>query len=435
VGFWGESYYGFTSYAAAMSGHPAITCIAPGDIGTDRRASWLRQGAFLLNTTGYWAMAMDAKEYTDTRGIDPYHLPLAEMPTAAGLKAGLFRAMIEHLDDAEWWHARSLAHRLGDVRVPVLCWSGWYDNYLGPLLTDYQQLLTGHPRPETVHLLIGPWDHEGSGDYTDQAACHRLPPTAQHRWDTYQQFFDHYLLGLSNGFGDKGPVEMFMLGANRWHHEPAWPPPQSTPTPLYLRTDNRLSLTPPATSEPPDTFYYDPADPVPETVGRNCWALATALTDRRHLDDRPDIGRYVSQPLEDDLIFCGPVAAHLHAASSAVDTDFTVTLCDIFEDGTVNTIQDGIIRARYRHGPGHPSPIEPGRVYHYRIDLYATSYLIPRGHRLRVDVASSNFDRYDRNLNTGGPFGVTARTAVAEQAIHHTPGNASHIVLPLAKRR
>jgi putative CocE/NonD family hydrolase len=434
VGLWGESYYGFTSFAAAISGHPAIACIAPGDIGLDRRAAWLRQGAFLLNTTGYWAMAMDAREYGDVSAVDPYHLPLIEMPASAGLEGRFFRTLLDHADDGEWWDARTLVRRLPEVRVPVLSWGGWYDNYIGPQLDDRRRLLASHPRPETVHLLVGPWDHEGSAEYTDRAVCQPLPLTAQHRWDSYQAFFDHYLMGLDNGFGDEGPVEVFTLGASRWRHAPSWPPPGVVETPLYLRAGGVVSLQAPDSQESVDQYTYDPSDPVPETVGRNCWALCTALDDRRRLDGRGDILRYLGEPLDSDLELAGPLTAELYAATSAVDTDFTVTLCDVFEDGTVNTIQDGIVRARYRDGLDHPSLLEPGRVYRYVISLCATSYVVRRGHRLRVDVSSSNFDRYDRNPNTGERFGSSTRMLVAEQAIHHAPGRASHVVLPVITR-
>jgi uncharacterized protein len=434
VGFWGESYYGFTSYAAAISGHPAIACVAPGDIGVDRRASWFRQGAFLLNTTGLWALSMDAVEYADLSGVDPYQLPLADIPARAGIEGDFFRQIIDHVEDPAWWALHCLSDRLADVRVPILVWSGWYDNYLGPLLSDYASLLRSHPHPEDVHLFVGPWDHEGVSDYSHRAVCLEVPSTARHRWDTYQAFFDRYLMGLDNGFGQEGSVELFVLGENRWTVEAAWPPPATVPMRFHLRQGGTLSPAPPEAEEPPDTYRYDPADPVPETVGRNCWALCTALDDRRRLDGRRDIVRYLSEPLDQDLTLTGPIEAQLFAASSAVDTDFTVTLCDVFEDGTVNTIQDGIVRARYRDGLDRPSLIEPGQVYGYRIDLFATCYAVRAGHRLRVDVSSSNFDRYDRNLNGPEPFGTSSRTVVAEQAIHHSPEQPSCVILTLLAR-
>jgi putative CocE/NonD family hydrolase len=320
------------------------------------------------------------------------------------------------------------------VRCPVLSWGGWYDNYIGPQLSDYATVLEHHPHPETVHLLVGPWDHEGSAEHTDRAACVQLPRTAGHRWDAYQAFFDHYLRDEDNGFGRGGNVEVFTIGRNDWRHESAWPPPAMVPTPFYLRADGRLDLEPPVTDEAPDTYRYDPADPVDETVGANCWALCTALGDRRRLDRRRDILTYLSEPLAADLELTGPVTATLHAATSAPDTDFTVALCDVFGDGTVNPIQDGIVRARYRNGMDDPSPIEPGRVYAYEVDLFATSYVVTAGHRLRVDISSSCFDRYDRNPNTGLPLGRSANTIIADQVIHHTPGAPSRVRLPLIPR-
>lgn len=429
VGMWGESYYGFTSYAGAISGHPALACIAPGDISVDRRASWVRQGAFLLNTTGYWALAMDAPEYADVAGVDAYHLPLIDLPSTVSVEGRFYRTLLEQIDNAEWWKRHSLVHRLDEVRVPVLSWGGWYDNYVGPQLSDYRHLMSSHPDPKSVHLFIGPWDHEGSAGRADRAVCHKVPDTNAYRWDTYQRFFDWYLMRIDNGFGSDGSVCVFTLGANSWQRLPSWPPPDLTQTVLYLREGGRLSSDAPQEPEEPDEYSYDPADPVPETVGRCCWELCTALEDRRWLDTRRDILRYVSDPLVRDLELAGPITAELYASTSAVDTDFTVTLCDVFADGTVNTIQDGIIRARYRNGYCEPSLVEPGRIYRYAIGLAETSYVVPLGHRLRVDVASSNFDRYDRNLNDGAPTGTSHQPIIARQTIHHSAAASSRVLL------
>jgi len=434
VGLWGESYYGYTSLAAAISGHPAIACIAPGDIGADRRQTWFRQGAFLQNTTGYWAIAMDGREYADVTAVDPWHLPLAKMAATIGLEGAYLEEILAHVEDDAWWAPRGLGDRLSDVRVPVLSWGGWWDNYIGPQLRDHVAIRDAHPDPATVHLMVGPWDHEGSGDHTDRAVCIQLPATSQHRWDAYQAFFDRYLMGIDNGFGREGPVELFTLGANRWRHEAAWPPPGSVQTPVYLRAGGLLSLVAPGGDETADSYRYDPANPVADTVGENCWALCTALGDRRRLDGRPDILRYSGEVLEDDLELSGPVTALLYASTSAADTDFTVTLCDVFTDGTVNPIADGIVRARYRNGLSAPAPVEPGRPHEYRIDLFATSYVVAAGHRLRVDVSSSCFDRFDRNPNTGEPFGRATATVVAEQTVHHSAALPSHVVLPVRPR-
>jgi putative CocE/NonD family hydrolase len=432
VGLFGESYYGFTSFAAAISGHPAIRAIAPGDIGLERQATWVRQGALLLNTTGYWALSMDASEYADVSRLDPFHLPIRDLPATIGLQGAFFRGVVDHAADPAWWLPRSLHHQIGQIRCAVLSWSGWYDNYVGPQLDDLARLMAVHPHPETVHLMIGPWDHEGSAGGADRAVCIPVPDTARHRWDTYEAFFDRYLRGEDNGFGAAGQADLFTIGRNTWRSSECWPPAEMQPTPIYLREGAHLSFDAPIGAEPPDRYVYDPSNVAGETVGKSCWALCTTLGDRRTLDDRTDVLHYTSEPLAQDLELTGPVVAELHAASSAVDTDFAVTLCHVLADGTVNTIQDGIVRARYRHGVDHAEALQPGAVERYEISLFATSYLVPAGDRLRVDVASSCFDRYDRNLNTGEPIGQGSRWVVAEQTIHHDAAHPSRVILPIA---
>jgi hypothetical protein len=372
---------------------------------------------------------MDDPGYADLTRVDPWHLPLVGMAAAAGSPGAYFRATIDRAGDDAWWRERSLRHLLADVRVPVLTWSGWYDNFTGEQLLDLELIRATHPAPETVHLMVGPWDHEGSGEHTDHAVCVPVPPTAAHRWDAYQAFFDTYVMRAADA-APVPPVEVFTLNAG-WQRPAAWPPPAAMPTAYHLRAGGLLSTEPPVTDEEPDTYDYDPANPIPETLGGNCWELCEALGDRRAIERRPDVLTYTTPPLANDLELTGHISAVLYAATSAVDTDFTVAVIDVFEDGTANQIQDGIVRARFRDGMGAASFVEPGAVVPYAIDLAATSYLIRRGHRLQVDVSSSCFDRYDRNPNTGGAYGHTAVEVVARQAIYHAPGRASHVLLPV----
>ena len=262
--------------------------------------------------------------------------------------------------------------------------------------------------------MVGPWDHEGSGEHTDHAVCVPVPPTAAHRWDAYQAFFDTYVMRAP----DAAPVpavEVFTLNAG-WQRPPSWPPPAATADgvpPARRRACSPPSHRPPTSSR--TRYDYDPANPIPETLGGNCWELCEALGDRREIEQRPDVLTYATPPLAADLELTGPITAVLYAATSAVDTDFTVAVIDVFEDGTANQIQDGIVRARYRNGMDAPSLVEPGEVVRYEIDLFATSYLLRRGHRLQVDISSSCFDRYDRNPNTGGAYGHAADPVVAHQ--------------------
>lgn len=231
------------------------------------------------------------------------------------------------------------------------------------------------------------------------------------------------------------------MGGNVWRDATDWPPPEARLTNYFLHSrgnantlsgDGSLDTAPPG-DEPVDAFVYDPSNPVADTVDIDCWSIAGQMRDRRIFEARPDVLCYTSAPLSTDLAFIGPVTARIYAASSAVDTDFTVTLVDVFPDGYGNTIQDGILRVSYRDSNRTPSHIEPGKTYAFDIDLWSTSYVVEREHRLRVEVSSSSFDRYDRNPNTGEPFGQAAQPISATQTIYHSTALPSHIILPVAQ--
>ena len=227
-----------------------------------------------------------------------------------------------------------------------------------------------------------------------------------------------------------------------WREEHEWPLARTDWQKWYLHSngdaptshgDGMLSVDAPG-DEPPDRFDYDPDSPAP-TIGGNtcCWPeiVPWGPMDQRPVEERPDVLCYSSPPLETDMEVTGPITVTLYASSSAPDTDFTAKLVDVYPFGCAVNIVDGIVRARYREGPTEPSPIEPGRVYEYRIDLGPTANVFRRGHRIRLEVSSSNFPHYDRNPNTGHEFGRDAEVRVAEQTVLHSEAYCSHVVLPV----
>ncbi|MEM7122174.1 MAG: CocE/NonD family hydrolase [Pseudomonadota bacterium] len=443
VGMWGESYFGFTSYAGGVSGHPALVAIAPGDITMNRCTATFRNGCLQMNTVGMWAISMMAREYQDLSKIDPWHLPLAEMANAAGIPSSYFDQVIANPVPSPFWQERSLLAGYETIRIPVLHWDGWYDNYLGPMLADWRRLADANAPAGHNHVLIGPWDHECSADKLGRAGLMPVPASAfPHRWDHVVAFFDHYLMGLDNGFGKNGPIHYFTLGADTWRDAEDWPLQGTDYQAWYLHSagqantaDGDGTLTPePPGDEPADRFVYDPDNPIAASLEWDCWSLAGAMGDRRPIEARDDVLVYTSAPLDEPMELTGPVTATLHAASSATDTDFTVVLCDVFPDGSVNMIQDGILRTGFRDPDKAPQPIDPSEDYALPIDLWATSYQLGKGHRLRVEISSSDFNRYDRNPNTGGTYGHSATTIKAEQTIHHDGARPSHIVLPVIHR-
>ena len=441
VGMWGESYFGFTSYCAATSGHPALVCVAPGDISLDRYGATFRYGCLQLNTVGTWAISMTDQKYQDLSRLDYWHLPLATMAEAAGAPSRYFDELIANPLPSPFWERHSVLEGYESIRIPVLHWGGWYDNYLGPTIVDWRRMDASNRAAANQHLFIGPWDHEGTAD-----RCHHvglLPVadgTSAARWDYYTAFFDRYLSGLDNGFGGAGLVRYYVMGADLWRDAPSWPPPETRATPIYLRSggkanssagDGRLAWAPPEADEPADTYVYDPADPVADTLAIDCWAIAGQMGDRRKIERRRDVLVYATPPLEEALELTGPVSAELHFATSAADTDITVALVDVAPDGAANLIQDGILRLSYRNGTKAISHVEPGKVHAVTVDLWSTSYRIAAGHRLHVEVSSSCFNRYDRNLNTGETFGRGTRPVPATQRLLHDAEHPSRIVLPV----
>jgi uncharacterized protein len=272
-------------------------------------------------------------------------------------------------------------------------------------------------------------------------------PEARNAVDAWQlRWFDQFLRDEDSGVLDS-PVTIFLMGENRWIEENSWPPQGTEFTDYYLHGggsansingDGTLSLEAPG-SEPPDIYTYDPMFPVPSAGGHSCCFPIIAPmgpSDQASVEMLNAVLVYTSPPLEQDLTVIGPVSATLYAASSAPDTDFTAKLCDVSAEGNSTNILEGIIRARYHKSLSTPTPITPNEVYEYRIDLGPTAYVFKAGHRIRVQVSSSDFPQWDRNLNTGGEPGTegAAHVRVATQVVLHEGNHASHITLPVVSR-
>jgi hypothetical protein len=249
---------------------------------------------------------------------------------------------------------------------------------------------------------------------------------------------------MDNGIPDEPRVKVFVMGRNRWREADTWPIPGARYTRYYfhsrgkansLHGDGGLGTAAPG-DQPPDTYVYDPGNPVPTLGGSACCGEdVTPITmgprDQRPAEERADVLVYTTPPLEEDVEVTGPVSVMLYAASDARDTDFTAKLVDVFPDGYAMNVAQGIIRARYRDSWERPALLEPGRLYQYTIDLWSTSNCFLRGHRIRVEISSSNFPQFDRNPNTGHPFGLDAELRPARQTVFHDADHPSHILLPI----
>ena len=265
--------------------------------------------------------------------------------------------------------------------------------------------------------------------------------------DIVYAFFDYYMKGEPNGFPQaQAPVQYFSMGSNEWRTAQQWPPRGATTTKLYLHSSNDAKsifgdgvLTP----EPPienrlDTFFYDPMNPVP-SLGGNLCCLGNALTpgsfDQRSIEARDDVLVYTSDPLQNDLEVTGPIDVVLFVSSSARDTDFTIKLVDVEPGGVAWNLDETIQRVRYREGYEHEALMEIGEVYELRLGPLVTSNVFRAGHRIRIEISSSNFPKYDRNPNTGDPIGDNAERKVAHQTLYHDSEHPSHILLPVIPAR
>ncbi|MGH7865819.1 MAG: CocE/NonD family hydrolase, partial [Candidatus Binataceae bacterium] len=256
-----------------------------------------------------------------------------------------------------------------------------------------------------------------------------------------ESWLRHHFGDSANKLLEVPPVRIFVMGENCWRDEWEWPLKRTRYTNFYLRGggransasgDGRLASEAPG-EEPADHFTYDPNDPVPSRGG-TVLGLPPGVYDQREVESRADVLVYTGEALKNDMEVSGPVAVKLVAESSASDTDFTAKLIDVRPDGYAHNIAEGVVRARFRESLSAPTLIIPGKAYEYTIDLWSTSHLFKAGHRLRVEISSSNFPRYDRNPNTGHDFGVDSELTVARQTVLHDVNHSSHVVLPIIPR-
>ena len=444
IGMTGESYYGYTQWAVAWLNHPNLKCIAPGVMTTDLSGqARYNSGAFSLQTAGTWAYEMHARKVNNPLRLDYWHLPLISMDDDAGVRCDYYKDWIRHPSRDAYWEPINICQKYNQVKIPIYHWGGWYDVYISGTINGWHGMKENSDSMEARKnqwLLIAPTDHELTPAETNRIGRIDIGKEAWTR-DRLQRFFDYWLKGADNGFDRTPRVEIFTIGDNKWRYEDEWPPAKIKYTRYYFHSgggantlsgDGLLDSRQPG-DEPTDSYVYDPDNPVTISLEMSVYEMAE-LKDRASVEQRADVLVYTTPNLEKDLEITGPITATLFAASSARDTDFTAALVDVFPDGYTHMIQEGIVRARYRDSASEASLIEPGKIYQYTIDLRATSYVVKRGHRIRVEISSSNFNRWDRNPNTGHEFGMDAETMKATQTIYHDRQHPSHITLPIIPR-
>lgn len=465
VGMYGVSYSGLTSWAGAIARPPHLVAIAPlscpwhlGESGW-----YAAPGVLNLGLTLGWSAEMtvweaerrdmapplpalaEAEELMDTADLaDPEtwttlaklendatsplfdRRPLRDVEELREL-APWFRDWCDRDDPRDpYWRPISAAHHYHDIDLPILHTTGWYDFFAKGGIDAYTTMARRGATERTrkgQRLVVGPWNHSSMQVRPD------ADPDVEMIIDvrpgsSFMRFFDHHLKGASPGYADEPPVRIFVMGDNAWREEHEWPLARTRWTPHYLHGAHGLSTEPPG-DEQPDVYVYDPADPVPG-------ALRTGGThgdpvDLEEIAQRPDVLVYTTEPLATDTEITGPVKLELWASSSVANTDFTAKLIEVFPDGSAIPLCQGVIRTGAR---------TPNAVYCHEIDLWSTSTVVKAGHRIRLDVSSSEFPTYDLNPNTGERIthDPTGATVPATQHVFHDELHPSRLILPIIPR-
>lgn len=439
LGTLGGSYVGFTQWIPAPYQCPYLKTMFTSVTFSNFHDAAYQNGAFRLGLFGSWSFEMTAP-FIIPRNImngkmDSVlrSLPLIEIDKAMGWRISFLRDWLSHPEHDIYWERTTVGHNYSKIHASVYNVAGWYDILLKYTIDNYLKMTADNIDPEIrkkQKLLIGPWEHNwgkqkvGEIDFGEEALSDSRELSL--RW------FNSQLKGIDNGVMKEPPVKIFVMGANKWRYENEWPLARTNYKNYYFHSngnantlsgDGKLNSKKPV-NEPTDKFIYNPADPVVSEK-------EIVPYDQTKIEERSDVLVYTTPPLTSNIEVTGPVKVRLFASSSAKNTDFTAKLVDVYPDGRAIRICEGVIRASYRNSDEKPTNIEPGKIYEYTIDLWATSNVFKTDHQMRVEISSSNFPRFDRNLNTGNDFATDTTMVKAEQVVYHEKIYPSCIVLPV----
>jgi uncharacterized protein len=487
IGMLGTSYVGGTQHAMALLKVPQLTTVIPVDaVSNQGRQSVRNAGAFEMR---FWNWIMlnagngsragkdpgtlaQLKELAGSRTAYLPYLPLRKGMTPLRLapeyEEWLVEAMNHGADDEFWGQNNILADPKRYKDMPVYLVGGWYDSWAGNTTANFTALSRALKGP--VYLIMGPWIHNAQGGSSHgQVSFGREAGIADPlAWRL--EWYDHWLKGLDNSVGKAAPfatpVRLFIMGTGNsrktdkgllnhggyWRDEQEWPLARARVTPYYFHGSGGLSVKKPAAKNDRTSYDFDPRNPVP-TLGGNISSandiMQAGAWDQRGgpkfwnwptpipLTARNDVLVFQTDPLPEDTEVTGEIEVKLWASSSALDTDFTAKLVDVYPEssdypqGFALNIGDGIIRGRFRETLAREKLMEPGKVYPFTIKLYPTANVFKRGHRIRVDISSSNFPRFDVNPNTGEPLNRHRRMITATNTLYHDLDYPSHILLPV----
>lgn len=396
---------------------------------------------------------MRIARYTDLEASAPgpdwdkavWHLPVSDLYSAYGGPTGAFNDMGNMTPGDPAWSKGGLYNEGEEYHVPSLWVGSWYDLSTAPNLEtfNYVRRTAAKDVADSQYMIVAPTGHCTMYRLYDPMVVgdRNFGDVSFGLDDTLWSFLDRYVKGEKNGFAKKQPkVQYFEMGTDEWQESEVWPPKGATPVTYYLDSErgaNTLQGDGELTTDMPDggvdSFIYDPANPVP-SMGGNLWNANSGAYDNRAVEARQDVLVYSTPVLTEPLNVTGKIKIKLYVSSDAKDTDFTVKLLDVFPDGTAYNLDETIQRARYRDGYDKQVMMEEGEIYELDVSSITTSNVFLPGHQLRIEVSSSNFPNFERNLNTGRNNFTETEIVVANNVVHHSAEHPSYIVLPIVKK-
>lgn len=468
VGVYGNCHAEYPALATAVANPPHLKAgVAYMGASNPHRGFMYTGGAFELSFNLGFSLMMtvqpqgqdidpaNLKEFwgklAKLRAQDPIgharYLPLADLvSTDKGTAAPWWQLCLNHPAYDEYWKSVDLIPRVNEIKVPILHIAGWYDQMLYCHM-DLNEAFKKHGDPQVKdkhRLIIGPWDHDAYYNQHPTFAGERdfgVPTGPALVYPAASQWFDHWLKGKETPFMPTNGVRYFNMGTKEWKEAPTWPPAH-TKVNYYLHSGGRANtrfgdgtlFTEAPNNEPADSYVYDPFNPVPTMGGRTLLTVwHGGVMNQAGVEEREDVLCYTSPRLNTPVSISGPLSVTLHASSSAPDTDFTAKLVDVEPEGYCANIAEGIIRARYRNGEDHEEFLVPGEIAKFEIDLCDVSHTFKAGHRIRLEISSSNFPHFDRNLNSKvtPALGTVHDAQKAVQQVYHRGEYASYLTLPV----
>lgn len=442
----GASYNGMDQWLAATRNNPSLAGMIIGFAPSDLYGNTVYTGGAFKPSMLKYAVAMGYHVLTADMSLIPWQRLIWSLPVESiapgAFQPKFYRDWLDHPTRDAYWQASSWKNIFPKLNIPVFLYGGWYDIFQVGTIQNFLRI--DHKSPSFARsaerLVEGPWGHGAFGPRIGKVNFGTRSvvnlQAKELRWLNY------YIRGLKNGVENDARVEVFVMGKNSWKDEANWPPPDICLTKYFLHSqghanslngDGTLSTRKPE-GEGPDRYTYNPANPTPTHGGGNSphsKPIIWGAMNQEIIEERKDVLVYTSTPLKHDCDVAGPITVNLFASSSARDTDWTAKLVDVAPNGFAMNLADGILRARYLHSFVHPKLLLPGRVYEFTINVGYTDDVFLKGHRIRLEISSSNFPRFSRNINTGGQPEKGSSFVPARQTVFHNSLHASYLLLPV----